>query len=94
MPSRREAATVWVHQFEGDRLEDLARTVADRIFLKRTTTWYGAEDVGGPTDAVDLVRQAVSRCKGLGFSTNSGWATDVIRGWGDLTPSPASPDPQ
>lgn len=83
-----------MQQFEGDRLENLARTVGDRIFLGCMTTWYGEEENGGHREVEDLIQKAVKRCKMVGFITDARWANDVIQHWGVPTPSPTpSPEP-
>ena len=92
LPSREQAAQDWLCQYDGDRLDNLARTVADRIFLCFYHTWYGEEDIGTQKDAERLVKEAVERCNHLGIRTNRAQAQDVLDMWGTRSPTPPLSD--
>lgn len=85
----------WVLQYEGDRLEPLARTIADRIFLKSSTSWYsddGGQENGSYEEVSEMVDAAVARAKHVGLMTFRRWAADVLIHWGQPYSSGTSSD--
>lgn len=74
----------WVLQFEGTSLENLARTVADRIFLNKQNTWYGEYAGESKGMVYEVVNAAVTRARFMGDWTASRHrAKDVLKSWGD-----------
>jgi hypothetical protein len=73
----------WVMQFEGSSLENLARTVADRIFLNKQNTWHGEYAGEAKPLVYEVVNAAVTRARFMGdWAANRHRAKDVLKSWG------------